>query len=110
MVAEHDAAHEESSRDGKFEGVAFHLAGDGAEDGEAGFLVVAGVAEHDGGAATGLVAACLRIEHEPADGTEFGHGRCMVFMQGEPHVPRLPPNLSRGEGSRASLDRAGRRD
>ncbi len=35
---------------GEFERVSFDLASDGAKDGEAGLLVVAGLAEDDGGA------------------------------------------------------------
>jgi hypothetical protein len=63
VITEDNTTHRQASRDGEFEGVAFDLAGDGAEDGEAGLLVVAGVAENDGGAASSLLAACLRIEH-----------------------------------------------
>ena len=68
VITENDTTYGQASRDGEFEGVAFDLAGDGAEDGEASLLVVAGVAKNDGGAASGLFAACLRIEHQPADG------------------------------------------
>ena len=49
MIAQHDTSDGQSGRGGQLEWVAFHAAGDRAEDREAGLLVVAGVAEHNGG-------------------------------------------------------------
>lgn len=71
VITEDNPIHRQASRDGKFEGVAFDFAGDGTEDGEAGLFVVAGMAENDAGAASGLLAACLRIENQPADGAQL---------------------------------------
>jgi len=71
MIAQHDSSHGQSGRDGQREWVTFHAAGDRAEDREAGLLVVARVAEHNGGVAARLFAACLWIEYQPADGADF---------------------------------------
>jgi hypothetical protein len=70
VMTKNHTPYGQASRDGEFEGLAFDLAGDGAEDGKADLLVVASVAENDGGAASGLglLAASLRIEHQPTDG------------------------------------------
>ena len=65
MIAEHDAAHGQASRHGEFEGVAFHFAGDGAEDGEARLGIVAGMAQDDRGASA-LPAPGLPVDRTPA--------------------------------------------
>lgn len=96
VIAENDTTDGQARRDGEFEGVAFDLAGDGAEDGEAGLLVVAGVAEDDGGAASCLFASCLRIEHQPAQGSEFGHGRGLGLHGGRISLPTSAPHSVAG--------------
>lgn len=96
VITENDTTHRQASRDGEFEGVAFDLAGDGAEDGEAGLLVVASVAENDGGASPCLLAACLRIEHQPADGAQLGDGRGFGLHEGRISLPTSAPHSVAG--------------
>ena len=62
VVAQDDSTDGMSGGDFKFEGVAYGFAGDGAENSEAGFGIITGVAEDNGGTAACLLTACLRIE------------------------------------------------
>lgn len=104
MIVENDTTDRQASRDGEFERVAFDLAGDGAEDGEAGLLVVAGVAENDGRATPRLFAACLRIEYQPVNDAQVRNRRCWVLMQGRSPFQRLRPIPSRDGGFQVSSD------
>lgn len=104
VITENDTTDRQAGRDGEFERIAFDPAGDGAKDGKPGLLVVAGVAENDGGATSRLLAACLRIEYQPVNNAQVRNRRCWVLMQGRYPFQRLRPIPSRDGGFQVSSD------
>ena len=104
VIAENDTTDRQAGGNGEFEGVAFDLAGDGAENGEAGLLVVASVAENDGRATPRLFAACLRIEYQRVNDAQVRNRRCWGLMQGRSPFQRLRPTRSRDGGFQVSPD------
>ena len=62
MVAQHHTGHRQPVGHGRFEGVAFHAAGDRTKYRQPRFRVVARVTEHERWAASRLLTACPGIK------------------------------------------------
>ena len=65
LVREDDAGDTEPIRDGYLEGISLDLTGDRAQQRKADLTVVRGRRQHDGGPASGLLPAGLRVEVNP---------------------------------------------
>jgi hypothetical protein len=67
MICQDDASDRQTTRDADFRRIAFHLAGDGAEDYQSSISVVGIGGENDGGTTTCLLVSSLRIEGDLDD-------------------------------------------
>ncbi len=67
MICQDDASDRQTGGDADFKRIAFHLAGDGAQEYKSSFSVVGTWGENDGGTTTCLLVSSLRIKGDPDD-------------------------------------------